>query len=115
MKTKDLISALQAADPSGELEVCCGNTDIHFVNVEPAYYDGCLQVLTRDPTKTGRCYDIIGAEYRSSGMKVVIHDLSVASAVWNSPDMPVNYDSDHSRRNYEHQVEKWRAEARADA
>lgn len=38
MKTKDLIKQLQAIDSTGELEVVSGQCDIHFANLEPAYY-----------------------------------------------------------------------------
>ena len=31
MKIKDLIAALQEADPSGEIECCVGNVDIWYV------------------------------------------------------------------------------------
>jgi len=31
MKVKELIRRLQEADPSGEIEACVDNIDIHFV------------------------------------------------------------------------------------
>ena len=105
MKVKELIRQLQEADPTGEIEACVGNIDIHFVSREPAYYDGRLEVLTRDPARTGRCYDICGAEIRSDGDKVQIHILSIQQAIWENPDLPVV--SDGSDR-----VAIWRQEAR---
>lgn len=54
MKTRILIEMLQKADPSGEAECCIGNTDIHYVDAMPAYYDGRAQIVERDgyrPTK----------------------------------------------------------------
>jgi hypothetical protein len=110
MKTSELIKHLQEADPSGEMECCLGNHDIHYVSAEPAYWDGCLQVLKRDPNK--QYYNIIGAEYRSSGDKLVIHGLSVMDAILNDPEVPVTYDSDYARRHYEAVVEAERDEVR---
>lgn len=90
MKTKELIRQLQEADPTGETEVCVGNVDIHFVQRLPAYYDGTLQVLERDPTT--KYYNIIGGKYKRSGDKVNIHTLSISDAISNSPqDFVVDY------------------------
>jgi hypothetical protein len=91
MKTKDLIRELQEADPSGEIEVCVGNVDIWTVITEPAYYDGRLQVLKRDPEKTGKCYDIIGGKYVTSGQKVVIETRSITDVLWDEPDAEIDY------------------------
>lgn len=62
MKTKELIRRLQEEDPTGELEVTVGKTDIYFIQTLPGYYDGCYQVLKRDQELEGRCYSVIGAE-----------------------------------------------------
>lgn len=91
MKTRELIRRLQQADPSGDLEVCVNNCDIHFVARQPAYYDGCFQVLKRDPELTD-CYNIKGVEIRSHGDKIRIRTLSVKDAIWNDADVPVTYD-----------------------
>jgi hypothetical protein len=90
MKTKELIRQLRKADPSGEIECCVNNADIHFVNTEPAYYDGCLQVLKRDVNN--KYYNIIGAKYTSKGEKVVIRPLSISDAVWEQEDFPVEFE-----------------------
>lgn len=111
MKTRDLIAALQAADPSGEIEVAVGNTDIHFVTTEPAYYDGCLQVLKRSGHNDR--YDIVGGEFRGDGRKVVITPLSIWDAVMEAPDMPVTFDGSGPRRNYAERVEGCRSKGRA--
>jgi D-aminopeptidase len=79
MKTKELIRQLQEGDPTGDQEVSVGNTDIHFVSVEPAYYDGCQEVLVRDEKE--KCYNIIGARVVSEGDKVVIHTLGIHDAI----------------------------------
>ena len=91
MKTKDLIKELQEADPSGELEVCVGNIDIWTVTVLPAYYDGKLQVLKRDPALTGKCYDIIGGKYVSGGSKVVLEPMSITDVLWDNPEAEIDY------------------------
>lgn len=45
MKTKDLIKHLQEIDPKGEFEVCIENSDIEYIDVLPAYYDGRITVI----------------------------------------------------------------------
>lgn len=111
MKTKDLIEALQEADPTGEEEVSVGNADIFYVAPDPAYWDGCQEVLLRDPSK--RNYNVVGAKYRCNGTKIVIHTLSVEGAIENNPHMQVdfselegNYPSGYQR--YTELVEEWR-------
>ncbi len=89
MKTKELIRQLQEADPEGDLEVSVGNVDIYFVEKLPTYYDGRQQVLIRDETKTG--YNIVGAKVRSSGSKVKIHCVSISDAIWDNPEIPIDY------------------------
>lgn len=110
MKTKDLIAELQRADPSGEIEVSVGNTDIHFVGREPAYYDGCLQVLKR----AGRAdrYDIVGVEFRGEGQKVVITPLSAWEAISEDPEIPITFDGNGPRVGYADRVEAYRVKAR---
>jgi hypothetical protein len=90
MKTKDLIKELQEADPSGELECCVNNIDIFTVATEPAYYDGRLQLLIRDPAKKPY-YDIVGGKYVSSGYKVVISPMSITDVLWDDPDAEIDY------------------------
>ena len=77
------------ADPSGEEECCVGNIDIHFVSVEPAYWDGTLQVLTRNENqKSG--YNITGGKYVRTGMKVQIHTLAI-SEILGDPKAIIEY------------------------
>lgn len=89
MKTKELIKRLMEADPTGEVEVCVGNVDIHFVELLPAYYDGPLQVLERD--ETCKYYNIIGGKYKRTGSKVKIHTLSISDAISNRLETKVDY------------------------
>lgn len=78
MKTKELIRLLQEEDPSGEVECCIGNEDIHYVSTMPAYWDGRLQILTRD-----KFYNITGGKVTSRGNKIKIHPLSIEDAIYN--------------------------------
>ena len=112
MKTKELIRQLQEADPSGELECCVGNADIFFVDVEPAYWDGCLQVLKRDPAKAPY-YDVVGAKYTSKGNKVVVRPLSIRDAILDDENLPVEFDvGDSWQERYQQFVQKHREETK---
>lgn len=91
MKVKELIQQLQELDPSGETEVSCGNHDIWTVEMLPAYYDGRLQLLIRDPEKTGECFDIIGAKYVSKGQKIKLTSMGVTDVLWDNPDAEIDY------------------------
>jgi hypothetical protein len=95
MKTKDLIKLLQEEDPSGEIECCVGNADIVAVEQMPAYYDGKLQILSKD--EKGR---IIGAKYKGSGLKLKIKVMDICDALFSYPDLAVDY-SDLSSANAE--------------
>ena len=114
MKTKELIRQLQEADPSGEMNCCVENVDIFFVDCEPAYWDGCLQVLERDPTS--KYYNVIGAKYTTEGRKIVIVTHSIKDAILENPDLPIEYEgfSDESKTkgSYQKDVEKWREKTR---
>lgn len=89
MKTKKLIELLQKEDPTGETECCIGNEDIFYVSVEPAYWDGTLQVLIRD--EDNKYYNVIGAKYIDSGNKIVIRTLSINDAISEDTNLPVDY------------------------
>jgi len=113
MKTKELIKQLQECDPSGEIEVCVSNVDIHYVTTEPAYYDGKLQLLVRDPALTD-CYDVIGGKYMTTGSKVVITLMSITDVLWDDPDATIDYSDipEHSRARYEESDNKTRQASR---
>lgn len=80
------------ADPTGEEHVCVNNVDIHFIELEPSYYDGAQQILIRDEN-----FNIIGGKYKRQGSKVQITTLSIADAASyfheNIPaiQMPIDY------------------------
>lgn len=107
MKTRDLIAALQACDPTGELHVSVGNSDILAVTTTPAYYDGRQQILVYDENR-----NVIGVEFHSHGTKVVIHEYSVWDIIEDDPEVPVTYDSDGTRQLYERRVEDYRLDVR---
>lgn len=114
MKTSELIRRLQEADPSGEAECCVDNEDIHFLEVLPAYWDGRLQVFTRDPAKAG-WFDIVGAKITSAGTKIKIRHLSIEDLLIDDPEMPVDTSdtgSAVSDAEYAARVELWRATGR---
>ena len=110
MTTAELIKLLQEIDPEGNTHVSIGNKDILFVDTEPAYWDGCLQILIKDK-KLSPYYDVIGAKYISEGSKVVIHPLSIKEAIWDDPDMPVEYD-EYSEKKHKNKIEDERKEAK---
>jgi len=111
MKSKLVIQMLQELDPTGECEVCVGNIDIFDIVIEPAYWDGCYQRLVRDETK--ECYNIIGGEYISEGNKICIDGMSIKSALWNDPELPVKFlDDEMNMDDYKQSVEEERKEAR---
>ncbi len=110
MKTKELIKRLQENDPSGEEECCVDGLDIHFITTEPAYWDGCMQVLDRDPSNEN--YNIIGAKYVGTGRKVVIKTISIREAIFENVDLPVEYVglSEFSKERYQKNVADYRKE-----
>ncbi len=107
MKTRELIRQLQEIDPTGEIEVCIGNADIWYLETKPAYWDGCLQVLKRDPDKAPY-YDICGGEFRGGGTKIDIRSLSIYDAVSSNTDLPVEFDGSYAMKKYEKLIEKER-------
>lgn len=112
MKTRELIRRLQETDPSCDLECCVGNADILSVWSEPAYWDGCLQVLVRDPTT--EYYNVVGVRYVGTGHKVVIQPYSVRDALLDDPDLPIDLSGleENQRVRYGAWVAQWRQEMR---
>lgn len=111
MKSKDLISQILDADPTGECECVVGGCDIFSVDREPGYYDGPYQVLVRDHTKD--CYNVVGGKITSLGTKVDISIMplkdAMFEALFHGKEFPVEIEtSDAMRQRYEDMVEKWR-------
>lgn len=102
MKTRILIALLQEKDPTGDLECAVGNHDILFVDRQPAYYDGPLQVLERD--QANPYYNVTGARVVRSGAKLSIVSHSITDALAENPELPVDCSdaNEHSRQVFEH-------------
>lgn len=110
MKTKELIAMLHAADPEGEHECVVNNVDIYTIDVEPAYWDGCMRILKRDP-KAKPYYDIIGMKFTSEGTKVNIVPMDYDDVLGNNIDAPIEYEGEPwVRKNYQKNVEECRKE-----
>jgi hypothetical protein len=113
MKTKDLIKALQEADPTGELPVCVGNIDVYFCDVLPAYYDGYLEQLIIDEAKKPY-FSIVGAKVIGTGKKVCLHPYSVEDGILDDPDFTVEFEnvSSESEKRLIEIYDVWRKESR---
>jgi hypothetical protein len=109
MKVKELIRQLQEADPSGELECCVDNIDIHFVSRWPANYDGSFEVLVRDPNITG--FNITGGIIQCEGEKVQIRTLSLEDCLsefdLNFP-IDVNCNDSNGRKQADQRIKRLR-------
>ncbi len=112
MKTRDLIAALEAADPSGDLECCVNNVPIYYVDAEPAYHDGPLEMLVQDETKS--CYNIIGFKVTDVGTKVQIETASLEECILSNPELPVDLSEVGYHLDYwNERIETQRAKCRA--
>lgn len=92
MKTKELIKRLSDLDPTGEIDCCVSNEDIFTIERLPAYHDGSFEVLKRDASNP--YYNVIGAELRRHGEKIVIKTLSVENALCIDPELAVHCDDE---------------------
>jgi hypothetical protein len=113
MKTRDLIALLAAADPSGEQDVVVNNCDILSVYAEEGYWDGCYQRLRRELEKAPY-YNVTGADYVGSGIKISIRTYSISDMLLDHPDHPVGYIgvSSGSRKHYQQGVAETRMDMR---
>lgn len=85
MKSKELIRILQETDPNGETEVTIDGADIYCVARYPGYYDGCYQVITRDPSKT--TFNIVKIKRTRAGEKIRLHTYSIEDLIWDGWDI----------------------------
>lgn len=100
-------------DPTGELEVCVsGNEPIYFVERQPAYYDGRLQMLIQDEAKKGKSYSIIGYKVTGKGDKVKLHVMNLEDCLLDKPDLLVDLSEcpEWDRVEWQAHVDKLRAE-----
>lgn len=86
MQTKDLIKQLQEADPTGEEYITVHGSDISHVENLPSYYDGCQDIIFKDANERP-----IGGLVRSSGRKIVIKLWSLSDAIFDNPELKVDY------------------------
>jgi len=108
MRTKELIAALQDADPSGEVEVCIDNQDIFFLSQEPGYHNGALERINSNSTD-----GIFSASILHPEWKLCIYTMSVMDAIEGDPDMPVNYGDIHIQNRYQAELEEFRTQVKS--
>ena len=106
MKTKELIRQLQEVDPTGEMDCVVDNIDITGVHQEPAYWDGCKQVLKWNNDR------LVGAEYSSEGDKLNIDTWSISDVFVDYPDLPVKVIDTFVTPKLQERVDFWRKEAK---
>jgi hypothetical protein len=113
MTTGQLIKALQAEDPSGQLPISVDGGDVYFVERQGAYYDGNLQQLVIDETKKPY-YSVVGARVTGRGDKVRLHVMGVEDVLLNDPEVPVDIDglSPAAKARWEPLIEGWRQQGR---
>lgn len=97
MKSKELVRRILEADPSGEIECCIGNADIEGPSVEPAYWDGPLQVFKFNE----KGYPVSAKRVRS-GEKMVLSPLYISNFIGEYDGFTVEYQSDEDRARYEY-------------
>jgi hypothetical protein len=68
------------------LECCVDNHDVFFVEVVPAHYDGALEVLLRAPDEPRQ---LLAGALETLGRKVRLCTLSLADALYDHPELPV--------------------------
>jgi hypothetical protein len=110
MKSKDLIAFLQKEDPSGEIEVVVGQSDIYFAERLPMYYDGCPIILIRDKSKEPY-YDIKGFRATSEGEKIKLYCYDAEDVIWDNPDCIVELNS-YTERHINQWINDTRIEAK---
>lgn len=112
MKSKDLIALLQKEDPTGEQEVVMDDgRDIFFLERIPGYWDGCYTTLIRDPAKKPY-YDIIGAKYRSDGVKIKIRAMGWDDVISEDADAPVEVIDCFTHKVMQQKVDQYRKECK---
>lgn len=102
MTTRELIQMLQDIDPSGNIEVGIGNAPIIEAEYLPAYYDGRLQVLSKDRQSI---------QYRRKGFKIKLRSYDVEDLLLDYPEAEVTCDSDFSTGELA-EIEKYREQGR---
>lgn len=104
--TRQLIAWLQELDPTGDTPVCISNEDFLEPSLEPAYYDGNLQILTPHPE--GFCP--VEGTIMERGSKIVLTPISINELIRDNRNFKVNYETPRVRQMYEDDYEKARLE-----
>lgn len=86
MKTRELIAALQEADPSGDLDCVVRNEAIEGVHDPHAAYDGPYERI-----RFGEDGQAVGADYVREGRKVALLLCSIDTLLLDDPEAPVGF------------------------
>lgn len=97
MTTAELIEQLQRADPSGLLDVVCGNETIIGAASLPAFWDGCYQRIGFNPPS---------AEIVSEGTKVSLHLCNIEWLLLDYPDTEIKFDRNYAKEYFENHLKK---------
>jgi hypothetical protein len=79
MKIKEAIQILQRMDQ--DLDITDGSAALYYIDVLPAYYDGCYTRLKQDESIADQ-YNIVGAKIISEGYKCVLHFMGAKTLCW---------------------------------
>ncbi len=90
MTTAELIAQLKHCDPEGNLLVNINGEAPFFVQTHPAYYDGNLFYIEK--TKYLNCYNVKGAGFIRTGLKVVIETISLRDVLIEDINLPITYE-----------------------
>jgi hypothetical protein len=119
MRTRDLIEALQKADPSGETPVVVDNKEVYTVERIEAFWDGVSQLHVVDESAKPY-WHIASMRVTTRGSKVRLSTIGVEDFIDNFPDGRVEIDftySDPAQRAeriqvWENRIAAWRAETK---
>jgi len=89
MKRSELIKRLMEHLPDEDIEVCVNNSDIIHVECLPAWYDGYLQVLSRNGNPG---YNVKGLKFTGKGDKLVIVPYSFVELIEYDPEAPIEFE-----------------------
>lgn len=116
MKTKDLVKLLLEEDPTGEAEVCVGNTTIYDTKgVEPCYYDGRYIEVKMDPEARTRnnCNGVTEVVVRSKGTKLNLLTIDMEDAFLDNPEAVFTIENTMARPGeWTETVEEYRKQGR---
>jgi hypothetical protein len=102
MKVKDLIDSLNRLDPSGELDVSIGGSDIDFISV--------MEDFTHDQLVREGSSIVSGIRKKSSRVLVIKHCDLIEEVMWENPNLPILVDIEDPKlkQDMERSVEYYR-------